>query len=181
MIGRRTLSLLIIGILMSGTACHLTMEGAVEEEIRSLMRSPWSATGSDFQLALCGWPAARRLELKSLSLNISPMSDRKFGSGTAEAAAEGEGVTCRGKVFFTYSRVYMGGHGAGGSELRLGTLKRESPVEAFLANPPAARPLKVGQLFKGALTPSSFRLPDGCRAEYFRLSLPMPDPPLKMI
>lgn len=147
-------------------------KSAVRDEIKSLLNSFGTASGSDLMLALCGWPAGTKPRLLSLDIGITPEIGLRGGSGTADIAASCGSFDCRAKISFIYSQVTVGGHGYdGGKEIQFSGFKRLSAVDPAISDPPSARVLKIGEKTVGRLSEKSFRLPDGSLANYYYVDL----------
>lgn len=166
----RAAALLFFAIALTGCA-----QRSVKNELVSLLANPGTASGSDLMLALCGWPTYETLTPASVDVDLAPDSGLRHGSGTARITARNSRITCSGVIGFTYSSVYMGGHGSGGSEIAIGTIKRESPLPPAISDPGSWAAITVGTKISGRLSETSARLPDGSFGDYYRLDVAKPD------
>ncbi len=156
-------------ILLPGCA-----QNAVKKELLSLLENPGTARGSDLMVVLCGWPTYEKLHPDTIDVEITPGSGLRSGSGTAAIRARNTGITCSGKIDFTYSPVYMGGHGSGGTELSFGAFEREDTLPAGISDPRQSRPIAIGSKTGGRLSEKSLRLPDGSFGDYYALEIVKP-------
>jgi hypothetical protein len=140
----------------------------VEKEIRMAIKESGTATGSEFVTQLCGWPSTAKLDITKFDMKLTPDSTQNEGSGSVDITANGDGYICDGKIFFTYSSAYTGGHGLSGSnDLHFGIIQRESDVAKEISSPEKAVELKPGVKKTGSVTEQSYRLPDGSYAEFY--------------
>ncbi len=161
---------IIACILFSGCA-----QNAVKREFLSLLENPGTARGSDLMLVLCGWPAQEMLRPVTVEVDLSPGSGLHDDSGTAGISARNDRFTCGGKIEFTYSAVYMGGHGSGGTDIALGPFEREDSLPPEISDPLQSCVISIGTRIAGHLSEKSVRLPDGSYGDYYALKIVKPD------
>jgi hypothetical protein len=172
----------MILILVFIAGCFRFPYSDIKEELTSLMKDQYSATGSDLTFVMCGWPVHGIMKLKSVEVKMNPGSDSSGGSGTADMQAEGEGFSCGGRVFFTYTYGYTGGHGySGGTDIKPGILNRESDVEHSISNPSAVLLIKTGANISGTFSEGGARLPDGLLCDYYCIELNDKNPAIRII
>jgi hypothetical protein len=154
----------------------------VEKEIRMALSENGTAIGSEFVTQLCGWPSTAKLDITKFDMKLTPDSTQNDGSGFVDITAKGEGYICDGKIFFTYSSAYAGGHGFSGSnDLHFGIIQRETDVAKEISSHEKAIELKLGEKKTGSVSEQSYRLPDGSYAEYYYVDLKGDNPAIKVV
>lgn len=141
----------------------------VKDSIRSLEQSQFSAKGADLTLAVCGWQPASKLEFTRIVSDLFADSTKSRGRGYLYIDARGRGFACTGKIFFTYTAGYSGGHGSYEGYTNFALFQRENPVPLEVSEPGQSAPLALHEERNGILHTASRTLPDGSLADFYSI------------
>ena len=147
------------------------IQSEIKETFQTALKNPYGGNGSTVRVYTCGYPLNSEFKTKTLNIDLTPMSDLSHGSGYADIELIPEKYLCNGKLFFTYSKGYGGGHGAGDSFIRFGSFERENKVDPKISQNPLSVELKFDEEVKKELSEIDPKLPDGSFSHFYWIDL----------
>lgn len=147
------------------------IQSEIKETFQTALKNPYGGNGSTVRVYTCGYPLGSEFKTKTLNIDLTPMSDLSHGSGYADIELLPEKYLCNGKLFFTYSKGYGGGHGTGDSFVRFGSFERENNVDPKISQNPLSIELKFEEEISKEISEVDPKLPDDSFSHFYWIDL----------